>query len=190
MSSLKGNIMKIKNHRNNEMYPFCYIYKGRKTYLIWQTKEDGKDSFRLDLKNLLISSRSERKLRDLLGNKARQLKWSESAEVNIDHFWNALRGLKVGKSSSTDTCKILLNGWNFIEDLVKTVGHTEVTKGLHSPLLNKVYEKLFYGNNLPAITPQGKSYSPLWMREEIVSLRKEFYSIWKILKESGYITKE
>jgi hypothetical protein len=179
--------MNTKGHRSIEMYPYCYIYKGRKTFLVWLTKEGDKDTFRLDSNNRLISFRSERGLRDLPGTRSKQLKWSEGVQIDFDHFWNALRRLKVGKSSSAKTCKILLDGWNFIEDMVRTVGLTETTKGLHSPLLKKVYDKLFYGNNLPAVTPESKSYTPLWLREEIVSFRKEFYSIWKMLTKSGYI---
>jgi hypothetical protein len=179
--------MSTKGHRNIEMYPYCYIYKGRKTFLVWQTKEDDRDTFKLDRDNRLISSKSERGLRSLLGTESKRLKWSEGAQIDFDHFWNALRRLKVGRSSSERSCKIQLDGWNFIEDLVRTFGLTETTKGLHSPLLKKVYDKLFYGNNLPAVTPKGKSYTPVWLREEIVSFRKEFHSIWKILTKSGYI---
>lgn len=179
--------MNTKRRRNIEMYPYCYIYKGKKIFLVWQTKEDDQDTFELDSNNRLILSKSEHGLRDLLGPKSKRVKWSEGAEIDFDHFWDALRRLKVGRSSSTKTCKILLDGWNFIEDLARTIGLTQEMKRLHSPLLNKVYDKLFYGNNLPAVTPEGKSYSPLWLREEIISFRKEFHSIWKILKKSGYI---
>ncbi len=169
------------------MYPYCYIYKGKRRFLIWQTKEDDQDTFKLDSDNRLISAKSEHGLRSLLGTKSKGLKWSEGTEIDFDYFWDALRGLKVGRSSSGKTCKILLDGWNFIEDLARTVGLTEEMKRLQSPLLSKVYDKLFYGNNLPAVTPEGKSYSPLWLRGEIISFRKEFHSIWKILKKSGYI---
>jgi hypothetical protein len=179
--------MNKKRHRNTEKYPYCYIYKGKKRFLVWQTKEDDQDTFKLDRDNRLISSRSEHGLRSLLGTESKQLKWSEGAEIDFDRFWNALGRLKVGRSSSARTCIILLDGWNFIEDLARTIGLTEEMKRLHSPLLDKVYDKLFYGNNLPAVTPEGKSCSPLWLREEIVSFRKEFHSIWKILTKYRYI---
>lgn len=179
--------MRTKRDKSIEMYPYCYSYKGKKRFLVWQTKEDDQDTFKLDRDNRLISSKSEHGLRSLLGTESKELKWSEGAEIDFDFFWNALRRLKVDKSSSAKTCKILLDGWNFIEDLARTFGLTEEMKRLHSPLLNKVYDKLFYGNNLPAGTPEGKSYSPLWLLEEIISIRKEFRSIWKILTKSGYI---
>jgi len=154
--------------------------------LVWETKGD-QDTFKLDRDNRLISSKSEHGLRSLLGTESKQLKWSEGVEIDFDHFWNALGRLKVGRASSARTCEILLDGWNFIEDLARTLGLTKEMKRLHSPLLSKAYDKLFYGNNLLAVTPEGKSYSPLWLREEIVSFREEFHSIWRILTESGYI---
>lgn len=168
-------------------YPYCYIYKGKKTFLVWQTKKDEQDSFKLDSNNCLISSETEDELRKLLGNESKHIKWLEGAAIDFDNFWKALKNLKVDRASSEKTCKILLDGWNFIEDLAHTISLTEELKKLRSPLLNKVYEKLFYGNNLPAITPEGKSYSPLWLQEEIFLFRNEFISIWKTLRRLGYI---
>jgi hypothetical protein len=176
-----------KKYRTIEMYPYCYIYKGKRTCLVWQTKQDEQDSFKLDSNNRLISAKSVQGLEKSLGNESEQLKWSERAVIDFDDFWNALKALRVGKSSSEKTCKILTDGWNFIEDLARTIGLTQEMKRLHSPLLNQVYKKLFYGNNLPAITPEKKSYGPLWLHEEISSFKKEFHSIWEILRKSKCI---
>ena len=42
-------------------------------------------------------------------------------------------------------------------------------KGLDSQF-SEIYEKLFYGNNLAAITPEGKRYTPQWSADEVGSL--------------------
>jgi hypothetical protein len=179
--------MKQKKRTTIEMYPHCYIYKGKRTFLVWRTRKDEPDTFKLDSNNRLVSAKSEQELRNLLGNDSEQLRRSESTTIDLDKFWRALRNLKAGTSSSTKTCTILLDGWNFIEDLLRTVGLTQEIKKLHFPVLNKVYRKLFHGCNLPSITPEGKSYNPIWLQEEISLLRKEIHSIWKKLRESGYI---
>jgi hypothetical protein len=81
-----------------------------------------------------------------------------------------------------------LDGWNFIEDLLKTIGAKKELRTLRTPLLNKAYDKFFYGVNLPSVTPEGKSYSPLWLAEEILALRREFRTVWHNLRRVGLIT--
>lgn len=34
-----------------------------------------------------------------------------------------------------------------------------------------IYEKLFWGNNLPTVTPAGKTYVPVWTQNELERLR-------------------
>jgi len=33
-------------------------------------------------------------------------------------------------------------------------------------LTQKIYNKLFWGSNLPAVTPKGRYYEPIWPRRE------------------------
>ena len=63
----------------------------------------------------------------------------------------------------------------------------EEIKKLKTPTLNKVYEKIFHGNNLQSITPEGKSYNPLWTRSEIKEVRGTFLEIWNPLLQKGII---
>jgi hypothetical protein len=37
-----------------------------------------------------------------------------------------------------------------------------------------IYEKLFYGNNLPSITPIGEHYIPSWSNDELIEMRLVF----------------
>jgi len=36
----------------------------------------------------------------------------------------------------------------------------------------KIHDKLFFANNLPAITPRGASYEPIWSEGEIELLSR------------------
>ena len=96
-----------------------------------------------------------------------------------------MKKLKVGRASSIKTCAVLLEGWNFIEDMGRTFNLKKEMKGLHSKTLNKSYQKLYHGTKL--LAPHGKLYSPLWLQEEIRMLRAEFSAIWKIFREQCYI---
>ena len=171
---------------NKEMYPYSYIFDGQKIILIWQTCND-KDIFKLDSCGRLISANDNKVLKEWLGDEQYKVHWDEGAEINFDKFWTALKNLRVGKSSSPKTCKILLDGWNFIEDLLRTFGLTTEMQRLRSPLLNSVYKKFFHGTNLPPVTPTNKVYSPLWKQDEISELRKETRRIWNYLCESSHI---
>jgi hypothetical protein len=70
-------------------------------------------------------------------------------------------------------CHEFVNTWNFFIDLAAST-NTTATLGDTGPELNTIYEKLFLGCNLPAVTPGGKRYDPVWSAEETRSLSKLF----------------
>ncbi|EIJ41324.1 hypothetical protein BegalDRAFT_0404 [Beggiatoa alba B18LD] len=171
-----------------EKYPVSCVYNNRKIILIWQTSDQVSDTFRLSEMNRLLFANSEEELIQLLEPaEIKETQWKESTEINISKFLAQLSRLKTKHSSSKITCKQLVDGWNFIEDILRTFHLDKESKKLKSPILNKVYKKLFYGCNLPSVTPEGESYSPIWTNEEIFLVRKEFRDIWSFLKKEKYV---
>jgi len=166
-----------------EMYPYAYFYQKRKTILVWQT--NGEDTFRLDSDNRLISAQTVGELKRILGKDADRVEWSEGAEISFDKFRTALKNLRHGRASSRKTCSLLLDGWNFLEDMARTFRLDKETEGLRTPILNKAYDKLLHGNNLPSVTPEGCSYHPLWTSEEISALRSSFRDMFSLLIKNG-----
>ena len=171
--------------RKIETYPYGYIYRGKRTVLLWQTNDT--DTFMRDSGNRLIQARTMTGMKKLVRLAAADVRWSEYSEMDFDKFWTALKNLSPNRASSRKTCSVLLSGWNFIEDLGRTLNRKKEVKRLRSKLLNKAYQKLFHGCNLPPTTPKGKSYSPLWISSEIISLRTEFRSVWASFRSQGYI---
>jgi hypothetical protein len=168
------------------LYPYAYIFKGRKTVLLWETS--GKpDSFKLDMNGQLIQSSSIEELKKRLPEQIDDVHWDEYAEINFDKFWVAIRNLRKNRASSKKTCEILLNGWNFIEDMGRTFQQDTKMKRLKTKVLNKAYDKIFAGNNLPAVTPEGRSYSPLWTKNEMKAMRNCFKNVWSLFITNGYI---
>jgi hypothetical protein len=167
-------------------YPYAYVFQGQKTVLVWHTRGRA-DGFVRAAGVTLLAAPSEAQLRGELGKDTRRVRWAEGAAMDFDRFWVAVRNLRVGRASSKATCKMLLDGWNFLEDLLRTTRSRAVAKRLRTPLLDTVYDKLFYGINLPAVTPKGRSYSPLWTRAELRTLRKEIGAVWQYLRERGVI---
>lgn len=170
-----------------QMYPYAFIFKNVRTVLIWQTSKAFPDSFKLDPKGSLISAETEQELKRKLGVECEKVKWADGSEIDFNKLWVSLRNLRVGRASSEGTCKLLLDGWNFLEDLGQTFELNQELEGLRAPFLNKIYDKLLSGSNLPSLTPEGRSYSPLWLQDEIYSLRNEFRKVWKLFRELGYI---
>ena len=62
-------------------------------------------------------------------------------------------------------CAEFLAAWNLFEDISHSL---KSTFDPDHALTQKIYDKLFYGNNLPVITPEGKFYIPLWTGRELV----------------------
>jgi hypothetical protein len=161
------------------IYPYSCIYKKHRKFLAWEGREVGGDVFRKDINDgCLLVCASISDLKEKLGEECEPKFCEEVSEISFDEFWVSVKNLRTGRASSIKTYKILLDGWNFIEDLIRTVGQESDLLRLRCPVLDKLYEKLFWGNNLPAVTPEGASYSPIWMQEEIIIFRREIRKVW------------
>src|SRR5262245_484055 len=67
-------------------------------------------------------------------------------------------------------CDEALAAWNLFGDVARSIhGASGVFEGLDRQF-GKIYEKLFWGNNLPSITPEGCHFDPEWSSEEITAL--------------------
>jgi len=67
-------------------------------------------------------------------------------------------------------CSNLLNAWNLLADIHASRGETNDLLSHTDQRGQAVYEKLFYGCNLPAVTPEGQRFDPTWSVEECRSL--------------------
>jgi hypothetical protein len=161
------------------IYPYGCTYKKNHKFLAWEDRNVGGDVFRKEINTGgLFICESITELKQKLGAECESNFSDEISEMDFDKFWICVKNLKSNKSSSTKTCNTLLNGWNFIEDLIRTVGQKSDLLKLRNPVLDKIYDKVFYGNNLPSITPEGKIYHPVWTRKEISTFRRAIKSVW------------
>lgn len=70
---------------------------------------------------------------------------------------------------------LFLNVWNMLGDAqslheANVLSRDDAATGR----ADKVYAKLLYANNLPALTPQGATYEPIWSQEELNLLSRVF----------------
>jgi hypothetical protein len=64
-----------------------------------------------------------------------------------------------------------LNAWNMLED-AHTPRLDAHLPDISSQRAGKIYDKLFFANNLPAVTPRGASYEPIWSEDEVELLSR------------------
>lgn len=140
-----------------DYYPFLFIINKKEYYCAWYSND--KDGFLTEC-NIIKVFDTERLLFDYAKDNNIQFNENEITHFSIDYALNWLKD----KNSDID-CDYFLNFWNNISDLAFSVegnfyGDSENAE------INKVYEKLFFGNNLPTITPKNKKYYPIWDSEE------------------------
>lgn len=67
-------------------------------------------------------------------------------------------------------CNFLIDFWNLFSDIAYSVGKKlEPVKTKRS---NRCYSKLFWGLNLPAVTPEGCEYEPIFTKKERKLIRE------------------
>lgn len=68
-------------------------------------------------------------------------------------------------------CQPLLHWWNLFSDIAQSV-HQPFSGDARDEKTQNVYNKLFYGCNLPAMRQGGPLYHPVWSDEERILLQK------------------
>lgn len=88
---------------------------------------------------------------------------AEPLDLDVVERW-----LEAARKTTVD-CGTFLNAWNLFSDLATTFqGRTAHIDGQRE---DRIYNKLFWGNNLPALTPPGKHYEPTWSKSEVDRMR-------------------
>jgi hypothetical protein len=68
-------------------------------------------------------------------------------------------------------CRRTLLAWNFFADVAASLGAKASDFLAKDRKPSKTYDKVFWGNNLPAVTPDGEHYVPSWSTEEIEEIK-------------------
>jgi hypothetical protein len=95
----------------------------------------------------------------------------EDAEPSIYDFDRINTWCAAPNAAGVD-CQAFLDAWNLFDDLA----------GLHTGADNPYarlsretagcYDRLFWGNNLPTVTPPGEQFEPVWSAEELIEIRR------------------
>jgi hypothetical protein len=92
----------------------------------------------------------------------------EPARYDFDQ----LRQWCIGAEAAGVDCSAFLNAWNFFDDLTRLHDDRDSDYAKLSRRAAQSYDKLFWGNNLPSMTPPGERFTPVWSAEELEDIRR------------------
>lgn len=65
-----------------------------------------------------------------------------------------------------------LTAWNLFIDVAHSVGEAGSCFLASDSVMGHQYQKLFFGSNLPSMTPPGEHYTPTWTDDELEDVRR------------------
>lgn len=137
-------------------------FKERSLFLVWFEDDSGNDCV-YTLNNKVQTFKTESKAREC----AEALKLNCAGTFLYDA--EKLISLIAAHEKPAD-CEFLLDFWNLFGDVAYSVGRK--FEPVRTKRSDRVYNKLFFGSNLPAMTPPGEKYVPLWTKKERKLLRE------------------
>jgi hypothetical protein len=146
-----------------QFFRLLYRLGANDRFLIWISDE--KDCVEVDAEGFIPSFENDACLRAY----AHQKHFGLEDEEPILHDLDAVASWTKAPDARID-CSKTLAAWNLFVDVARSVP----TKGSRFERLDEefpnIYKKVFWGNNLPAITPRGEKFVPAWSPEEVASL--------------------
>ncbi|MEX5258492.1 hypothetical protein [Kocuria arenosa] len=137
--------------------PVWFRLHGVDRGLIWQT-DDGTQTTYEDSDTVLVLDRrvvtalTAEALAELADRHGLALEDAEDQPLDLDGLDHLLE-----LAASKEICSQLMNAWNLYGDIARSLEATLHDDGQEA---QRCYDKLFYGNNLPTITPAGGQYRP------------------------------
>lgn len=141
----------------------CFLLQEQGYYSIWYSDET-KDGF-LTNNYDLITFTSEKTASEFV-----RFHTSYYKPVTTTIYRMETVKQMIDQQRPFDAC-VMLEFWNIVGDLADSI-KAPFCGNLQDDLTNEIYEKLFYGNNLPEINTSGQNYMPQFTDEE-----------WRKLKE-------
>ena len=170
-------------------YATCLHMQGRQRFLLWAPGDEPKPDHFVSWPGepRLLVADSLPALQTLATRCGHVLADEVPGRIDFDAMLRALAGLRDDRAPSTSTATHLLDGWNTLEDLARSLGvPVEPGNDEEAAILEKAYRKVFHGSNLPSLTPQDCSYHPLFNAGERRLLRRHLRGLWAdILRRAG-----
>lgn len=142
---------------NGNIIELSYSCSGDSSYfLIWYEDRNSQDCVYTSGGKIIVFP-SEEKAR----KKAHEL------DINIADtcFYNVERLIYWSETHSKEMdCNFLIDFWNLYSDIAYSVG--KKLESVRTRRSDRCYNKLFWGLNLPAVTPENCEYKPVFTKRE------------------------
>lgn len=147
-------------------YQLLYRLEGVEALLLWYS--NGSDGVATGADNRVPSFKTAADL--LAYSEARGLLVAD--EQPALHDLDAVAAWLAEPQGDTVACSDFLAAWNLFGDIARSCPQFSASFADRDKQLRMVYEKLFWGSNLPSVTPPGEHYTPEWSRDEVTDIRQ------------------
>ncbi|MEO0376861.1 MAG: hypothetical protein AAF329_20020 [Cyanobacteria bacterium P01_A01_bin.17] len=149
-----------------EYYALRYQLGTIQQYLLWMTDIDSsaKDTVALGPDRRILSFKALKMLQDYASHNGFALIPQDLLALHdLDWVTNWLKDPSV----ETVDCNHVLTAWNLFTDIYHSIEKDRDVFKAVDEQNQVIYDKIFFGNNLPAITPKGEQYLPSWNSDEV-----------------------
>jgi hypothetical protein len=146
-------------------FPCDVRMNGENTFVLWY--QDEPDGFVRRSDGQMLVARSLESLASVAREMGLPLVQDDPARYDFDE----LREWCVRAEAAGVDCPAFLNVWNFFDDLARLHADSQSDYAKLSRRASQSYDKLFWGNNLPSMTPPGERFTPIWSAEELEEIR-------------------
>ena len=138
---------------------------GDAVFVVWSSAEQ--DGFLRDSGGRLVAARTPTALADAARTLGVTLVNAGPADYDFDH----IRAWCAAPTAEGVDCPAFLDAWNLFDDLAGLHAGADTPYTRLSRAAAGCYDRLFRGNNLPAVTPPGEHFDPAWCAEDLAAIR-------------------
>lgn len=161
----------------DRLYYLCRVrIEGTTVFMLWFS--DDRDGFVRDEADRLLTAATEEALMAV----ARSRDIAPVDCVPADYDLDRIRAWCSSPEASGMDYSVFLDAWNLFEDMAGIPDGADMPRPRLSRGDTACYEKLFWGCNLPAVTPPGKGLVPEWRVDELAQIRSVLEAGLKLVK--------
>jgi hypothetical protein len=142
-------------------YRLLYRLDGTDRFLIWFSNEE--DGVFTEAPGRVLSFATEASLLSF----ARRHNLPMDLEEPILHDLDTVQRWLDDPQTDAVDCEKTLAAWNLFIDVASSVPVEGAAFVRADSELRPIYEQVFWGNNLQAVTPEEEHYGPVWTEEDI-----------------------
>ena len=157
-----------------EYYVLNFLLNGKQLNALWFSDKENNDLL-LSENNKILLFKSNTKIEENSIMINDSIQYTEFVynfdKINDENRW--VRKAKKSYMDKEDFFEIdniyILSLWNILKDVFTTIQIEFIGDDYK---YDDIYNKIFFGNNCPSVTPKDKEYIPLWKIKEINSIKK------------------